>query len=796
LIKNQEGSVSNSNPVIPKERFGREGSVLVSKTDLKGNISFCNQDFVEISGYKEADLIGQSFSLLRHPDIPAEIFRELWDTVRGGRPWTGIIKNRAKNGDFFWMNANITPLYKRGRIVEFLCVSTTPSVEEIKEVDRLYTDFSSGNASLDQESWGGLRTFFRAIKLKALLLSTVFLAVIVLISIGALVVTGVSSFFVLALLGIAAMATLVFGLLLTSYITKPLAYAQGKLRQISEGNYFDWLEVGKRNDEIGALLRSIKMTQIKLGFDVIDAREQAANALRIKTALDNVSSNVMMADPENSIIYMNKSVERMFRNNEEYLVQSIPNFRVDDLFGQNMDMLYQDPRDALPALNALKETSRFDLAVSGRSFRVVANPVFDTKGNHLGTATEWSDRTAEVAVEQEIDGIVAAAQTGDLGRRISLEDKNDFSLQLATRINALIDVVDNVFSDIAEVMGHLAKGDLTRSIGSDYVGTFGKAKDDINCTMANLREIVSQMRESADVMSMASEEISAGNNSLSVRTDQQASALQETSSSMEVLTNTVKHNAENAQQANQVAADANRSAERGGEVVSNAVRAMHDINVASGKIAEIVGVIDEIAFQTNLLALNASVEAARAGEQGRGFAVVATEVRNLAGRSATAAKEIKELIEDTVGKVKTGAELVNESGGAFEEIVKGVKKVDGIVSEIAAASTEQSAGIERVTEVVASLEELTQQNAALAEQTSSASASLSDKARGMDELMSFFAVGQVRVVSAADNRTGTEQKVNVKGKPAQTAPTLEVSGNRDYPVSAVVDNEGEEWEEF
>jgi methyl-accepting chemotaxis protein len=790
--------VNISKPVTANERFGREGAVIVSKTDLKGNISYCNHEFVDISGYSESELIGRNFSQLRHPDIPGELFKELWKTVREGLPWTGVIKNRAKNGDFFWMNANITPLYQRGRIVEYLCVGTTPTTEEVREADRLYTDLNSGTASLEPTVWGKLLNHLRSVKIKTLLASTVFVTVTVLASIGALVITGVPNSIILALLGVAAIVTLTVGLLLTFYVTTPLVYAEGKLRQISEGNYFDWLEVGKRNDEIGALLRSIKSTQIKLGFDVIDAREQAANALRIKTALDNVSSNVMMADPESTIIYMNRSAEQMFRNNEEYLAQSIPNFRADGLFGRNMDKLYQDPRQQLPLLNTLTETTRFDFAINGRSFRVVANPVFDDRGDRLGTATEWSDRTAEVAVEHEIDSIVAAAQDGDLGQRISLQDKSDFFLQLATRINALIDVMDNVFSDIAEVMGYLAKGDLNRSIGTEYVGTFGKVKDDINSTMANLKDIVAQMRGSADVIAMASEEISSGNNNLSVRTDQQASALQETASSMEVLTSTVKHNAANAQQANQVAAGAKQSAERGGEVVSNAVRAMNDINIASGKIAEIVGVIDEIAFQTNLLALNASVEAARAGEQGRGFAVVATEVRNLAGRSATAAKEIKELIEDTVGKVRTGAELVNESGETLEEIVSGVQKVDIIVSEIAAASTEQSAGIERINGVVASLDELTQQNAALAEQTSSASASLSDKARGMDELMSFFAVGlaQIKKDSAAEKRFAKVQMSDAGETPILSVPVLDIRADGDFSVSAAAGDEGEEWEEF
>jgi methyl-accepting chemotaxis protein len=264
---------------------------------------------------------------------------------------------------------------------------------------------------------------------------------------------------------------------------------------------------------------------------------------------------------------------------------------------------------------------------------------------------------------------------------------------------------------------------------------------------------------------------------------------------MEVLTNTVKHNADNAQSANQVAAGAKQSAERGGEVVSNAVRAMNDINIASGKIAEIISVIDEIAFQTNLLALNASVEAARAGEQGRGFAVVATEVRNLAGRSATAAKEIKELIEDTVNKVKIGSELVNQSGGTLDEIVSGVKKVDAIVSEITSASSEQSAGIERINSVMASLDELTQQNAALAEQTSAAAASLSDKIRGMDGLMSFFTVGPAESVSAKLDRHVAERKGDDdEAPPPSLGPALGITIDGASPTP--VEEAEEEWEEF
>ena len=227
-------------------------------------------------------------------------------------------------------------------------------------------------------------------------------------------------------------------------------------------------------------------------------------------------------------------------------------------------------------------------------------------------------------------------------------------------------------------------------------------KINVNSTLDNLRGILSQLRDAMGEMRTAANEISAGNTNLSARTEQQASSLEETASSMEELTSTVRNNADHAQQANQLAGNARSKAEQGGELVSRAVQSMDAINSASGRITEIIGVIDEIAFQTNLLALNASVEAARAGEQGRGFAVVATEVRNLAGCSASAAKEIKELIKDSEERVQLGAELVNESGVTLKEIVNAVKQVGDIIAEITAASAEQTAGIDQINQAVTS----------------------------------------------------------------------------------------------
>jgi methyl-accepting chemotaxis protein-1 (serine sensor receptor) len=288
------------------------------------------------------------------------------------------------------------------------------------------------------------------------------------------------------------------------------------------------------------------------------------------------------------------------------------------------------------------------------------------------------------------------------------------------------------------IADRIASGEIGNQVhvtGDDEPGRLLKSLQRMD---AKLVEIVAGVRASADAVGMAARDLAHGNDDLSQRTQQQAAALEQTASSMEEMTATVKRNADNARQANQLAAGAREQAEKGGAVVHRAISAMGEINTASRKIADIIGVIDEIAFQTNLLALNAAVEAARAGEQGRGFAVVATEVRNLAQRSASAAKEIKDLINDSVEKVKIGSELVNESGRTLSEIMESVKKVTDIVAEIAAASEEQAAGIEQVNNAVGQMDSVTQQNAALVEQASAASKSIEQQAEMLVRQIGYF----------------------------------------------------------
>jgi len=353
---------------------------------------------------------------------------------------------------------------------------------------------------------------------------------------------------------------------------------------------------------------------------------------------------------------------------------------------------------------------------------------------------EEVQRRREAAIVAEVAEVADAASGGDLERRIDLVGKDGFLLNLCQGVNSLVELTGIALKDVAGVLSGVAEGDLTRRITNQYGGLFGQLKGDVNKTADKLFEIVTNINASSTQITSASTEVAAGSQDLSERSEQQASALEETAASMEELAATVRQNAANAQQANVLAASAREVAASGGAVVADAVDAIGRIEASSQKIGDIVGMIDEIAFQTNLLALNAAVEAARAGDAGKGFAVVAQEVRNLAQRSAQASKEIKSLIGESTGQVKTGADLVKGAGKTLDEILGSVKRVADIVAEIAAASSEQASGIDQVNAAVSQMDEMTQQNAALVEESAASAHALEEQARELTRLMAFFRV--------------------------------------------------------
>jgi methyl-accepting chemotaxis protein len=382
-----------------------------------------------------------------------------------------------------------------------------------------------------------------------------------------------------------------------------------------------------------------------------------------------------------------------------------------------------------------------------------------------------------------------AAVRGNFSTKMDLSGKQGYTRDLSELLNQLSNVTETGISDVVRVANALAKGDLTQSISQEYPGSFGEMKAGVNGTVENLKVLVGEIKDATDTINTASKEIAAGNSDLSQRTEEQASSLEETASSMEELTSTVKQNAENAKQANQLAIGASDVAGKGGAVVSQVVITMDSINESSRKIVDIISVIDGIAFQTNILALNAAVEAARAGEQGRGFAVVAGEVRNLAQRSAAAAKEIKTLISDSVDKVEGGSRLVAQAGQTMEEIVTSIRRVTDIMSEITAASVEQSAGIEQVNLAITQMDEVTQQNAALVEQAAAAAESLEEQAQNLAVSVGTFKLDDKGGVA----RRAPAIQVRKVAAPVRTALARPVSKGVARPQAKPVDGE---WEEF
>ncbi|MCC4605030.1 methyl-accepting chemotaxis protein [Xanthomonas campestris] len=360
-----------------------------------------------------------------------------------------------------------------------------------------------------------------------------------------------------------------------------------------------------------------------------------------------------------------------------------------------------------------------------------------------GEKAVFTDTMAQVktnlgAMNTEIKHLAQAAANGDFSARGDAERfQYDFRVMVDS-LNTLMATADGNLQSLSGLLQSIAAGDLTARMSGEFRGVFAQMRDDANATATQLAQIVTGIKQSAVSIKGAASEIAAGNQDLSQRTEQQAANLEETAASMEELTSTVRQNAESARQANQLAIGAAGVASQGGEIVSKVVETMSGIEASSKRIADIISVIDGIAFQTNILALNAAVEAARAGEQGRGFAVVASEVRTLAQRSSGAAKEIKDLIDDSVQRVADGSVLVHSAGKTMGEIVASVQRVTDIMGEISAASQEQSAGIEQVNQTVTQMDETTQQNAALVEEATAAARALEDQAVGLTEAVAVF----------------------------------------------------------
>ncbi|GGX73696.1 PAS domain S-box protein [Massilia dura] len=529
-------------PVTNREVELDDNHAIVSKTDLDGNIVYVNPYFIQVSGFAEAELIGAPQNIVRHPDMPAEAFADLWASIRSGMPWTGIVKNRCRNGDYYWVKANITPIREQGRTIGYMSVRTRATREQIAEASAAYA---------------ALRTGTR--------------------------------------------------------------------------------ELHIRNGQV-----------VRHGLPHLLAR------------LSHVSLGMR--------IWLSTSVVNVL------------------LLGVCMASLLAD---------------------------------------EAGSGVRY--------------GIVAATLAGLLINVFLWHTLRTGMLQPLAR------ALDGARS--------IAAGDLSGSFdtrSTDEVGQLLRALQQMN---SNLIATIRDVRVNVETMAVATRQIAAGNADLSGRTEAQAASLEETASSIDEFSSTVKANADNSRQASTLAVAASQVAEEGGVIVAEVIATMDEINASSKQIVDIIGLIEGIAFQTNILALNAAVEAARAGEQGRGFAVVAGEVRNLAQRSSLAAKDIKQLIDVSVRKVGTGMERAHRAGATMGQVVASVQQVTAIMQEISTASHEQSLGVDQVNSAIAHMDEVTQRNAALVEEAAAAAGSLADEAHGLTQAVSLFKFGKAVNTRKGPGRT-------------------------------------------
>ena len=513
------------------------------------------------------------------------------------------------------------------------------------------------------------------------------------------------------------------------------------------------------------------MAAIKTAFGRLTGLTNSARLRELESlyAAINKSQAVIELDMEGTVLAANDSYLKMF------------GYTLAEVLGQPY-ALFVNPADREAAeYRALWEHMRAGQHEQGRFrragkngrevwVRASFNPLIGQDGKPWKVVKFASEITPIILEARALDSavhesqdVIQAALSGAGDRRISMNGKSG-NLELLTRsINQLIGSVSTTVAETMQVVQRAVAGDLTARVKVvDKSGHFETLAVSVNSMIQSMMEVVASVTKTSHQVQLGAEEISRGNLELSTRTEEQASSLEETASSMEQMTSTVKNNADNAAHARQLAEAAREQAERGGRVVGSAVAAMSEINAASKKIADIIGVIDEIAFQTNLLALNAAVEAARAGEQGRGFAVVASEVRNLASRSAGAAKEIKALIHDSVGKVNEGTRLVDESGRVLDEIVTRVKSVTDVMAEIASSSREQASGIEQVNKAVTLMDTMTQQNAALVEEDTAAAQALTAHAAALIKLIAHFR----RSESTASNRSNDSRAHGAAEPPA------------------------------
>lgn len=695
--------------------------VILSTADLYGTIIDYNLGFKEASGYSDAELKGKPHNILRHPDMPKEAYEDFWKTIQAGRPWFGIVKNKRKNGGFYWVSANASPIIKQGKITGYLSVRYPASREQISQAEALYSAVKSGKKSFPKTKINNSNKCTLALAFTSLLAFVPMAASFLEFSIPSFAEGA------LYLLGFSAWALIVTKLYKSNFIPADLKTGA---EELSNGQYRNRID---NNSQWGMTLNMIRS---RVGDAAAKHYDQIREAKIVDTAVDLASSNMMLVDKSFDIVNINRSLQNWLTKHEALLQEQLENFTDSNLIGTNLQNFVEN----LPyqTLEDPKQTTSFvtEIKLAKLILRLTITPI-ELEGQRLGYVVEWLDRTEEVLIIDDISRVVDAMKAGKLSPRIEVNATGTF-LAIKTNLNEYLDIVEEVINGVTGIVNAQSKGDLTQQFVGSFQGQLEELKDALNNSSSSLNNTIIQAMTAAEMINKNADDIAQGAINLNNRVQEQAVALEETTASMNEMSQSVKANTQNAHEANSLVDSVEKKVVAGENVMTQTIGAMNAIEESSRKIAEIVSLIDSIAFQTNLLALNAAVEAARAGEQGRGFAVVAGEVRALAQKSADAAKDIRVLIDESVQRVSQGATLAAESGQTLQEIRTSIHSVIEVISNIVKASSEQASGISQIHLAVRQLEEVTQRNAALSEQTTDATEQMKNQADILAKDMAFF----------------------------------------------------------
>jgi len=545
------------------------------------------------------------------------------------------------------------------------------------------------------------------------------------------------------------LAAIAVGLLMAAFvsraITLPVSTAVNVADAIAGGDLNMKIN-SQSKDETGLLLNSLKTMQSNLRTQIERDKKQAMETGRIKTALDVASTNIMMADASNNVIYMNDAVNKMFADIEGILREEIPGFDINNLMGTNIDNFHKNPGHQQNLLKNLKETYISKVRVGEVDLQITATPVFSEQDERLGTVVEWEDQTAQNKV---MNRLIDAATSGDFSALEIGDSKDPCYIELASNINNMLSTTGTTIDEVVTVLEAMADGDLSRTLSGEYSGVFGRLQRGVNTSIEKLFGIISEAQSNAENSAKASSQVSSTAASVGQGATEQAATLEEISSSMEQMSANIRQSADNASQTEQIAKMAADDARESGDTVANAVNAMKDI-------ADKISIIEEIARQTNLLALNAAIEAARAGEHGKGFAVVAAEVRKLAERSQKAAGEIGELSNNTVT-------LAEQAGENLSKLVPDIYKTAELVQEISVSSQEQDTGAQEINRALQQLDAVVQKSASASDEMAIAASGLLNMSEQQKKSMNFFTLGKNREL-ANERRDDRSPGAALRGK--------------------------------